>query len=194
MSQFVDECRKEWHRLGVVEAVANEMAADLEVDLAEAEADGVAPEAVLGNGFFDAQGFAGAWASARGVVDTGRRIPGSRRPPFWALAAGVSVGVSVVVLGLVVVVGGHRFGSTSMASASPIAGPIVRQPLAPGLFAGPRRVMLGRPVFAVAAIGGVAVLAGLVGLIGLGVLLWFWRSRSSRRRGPDPDIGMPSYL
>ena len=38
MSKFVNECSKEWKRLGVPESVSNEMAADLEADLAEAEA------------------------------------------------------------------------------------------------------------------------------------------------------------
>jgi hypothetical protein len=37
MSGFVEECQKEWKRLGVSQATANEMAADLEADLAEAE-------------------------------------------------------------------------------------------------------------------------------------------------------------
>ena len=55
MSRFVDDCRKEWGRLGVPEVEANEMAADLEADLAEARADGVSPEEVLGNGYFDAK-------------------------------------------------------------------------------------------------------------------------------------------
>lgn len=64
MSRFVDECRKEWHRLGVPEAVSNEMAADLDADLAEAEAEGASPEHVLGNGVFDAHSFAASWAWA----------------------------------------------------------------------------------------------------------------------------------
>ncbi len=46
MSRFVDECRKEWARLGVPDAEANEMATDLEADLTEAQADGVTPEEV----------------------------------------------------------------------------------------------------------------------------------------------------
>jgi hypothetical protein len=50
MSAFVEECRKEWSRLGVPEVEANEMASDLETDLAEARADGASPEEVLGNG------------------------------------------------------------------------------------------------------------------------------------------------
>ena len=68
MSSFVDECRKEWGRLGVPEAEANEMAADLEADLAEAKAEGVSPEEVLGNGYFDPRSFAASWAASRGFV------------------------------------------------------------------------------------------------------------------------------
>ena len=69
MSQFVKACRREWSRLGVPEAAANEMAADLEADLAEAHADRASPEVVLGNGYFDAKSFAASWALARGVVN-----------------------------------------------------------------------------------------------------------------------------
>ena len=68
MNPFVEECRREWKRLGVPDAVANEMAADLEVDLAEAEAEGTSAEEVLGTGVFDAPAFAAAWAAERGVI------------------------------------------------------------------------------------------------------------------------------
>jgi hypothetical protein len=50
VNDFVEKCRRERRRLRVPDAVANEMAADLEADLAEAEADGTSPEEVLGNG------------------------------------------------------------------------------------------------------------------------------------------------
>jgi hypothetical protein len=68
MNQFVEECRREWKRLGVPDPVANEMAADLEADLAEAEADGTSAEEVLGTGVFDAPSFAATWAAERGVI------------------------------------------------------------------------------------------------------------------------------
>ena len=68
MNPFVEECRREWKRLGVPDPVANEMAADLEADLAEAEADGTSAEEVLGTGAFDAPAFAAAWAAERGVI------------------------------------------------------------------------------------------------------------------------------
>ncbi len=63
MNEFVDECRREWRRLGVPDPVANEMAADLTADLEEAEAEGGSPEDVLGNSAFDPRRFAAAWAA-----------------------------------------------------------------------------------------------------------------------------------
>jgi hypothetical protein len=48
MSTFVEECRREWKRLGVPDLMADEMATDLEADLAEAQADGVSAAEILG--------------------------------------------------------------------------------------------------------------------------------------------------
>jgi len=70
VSEFIDECRREWRRLGVPEPAANEMAADLAADLEEAAQDGVAAEQVLGSGAFDPRAFAASWASERGLVPT----------------------------------------------------------------------------------------------------------------------------
>ena len=66
MSAFVDECRSEWKRLGVPDLLAEEMATELEADLAEAEADGVSTVEMLGDS--DPRRFAAAWASERGLV------------------------------------------------------------------------------------------------------------------------------
>jgi hypothetical protein len=68
MSEFVEDCRREWRRLGVPNPAANEMAADLAADLKEAEQNGVSAEEVLGEGAFDARAFAASWASERGLV------------------------------------------------------------------------------------------------------------------------------
>ena len=68
MIEFVEECRREWKRLGVPDPIANEMALDLTADIEEAEADGGSAEDVLGNSLFDPRRFAAAWASARGVT------------------------------------------------------------------------------------------------------------------------------
>ena len=79
MNEFVEECRREWQRLGVPEPVANEMAADLAADLEEAEAEGVPAEEVLGSGAFDPRSFAAAWAAERGVI--GQSPPSERGLP-----------------------------------------------------------------------------------------------------------------
>ena len=115
MSDFVEECRREWRRLGVPDPVANEMAADLTVDLEEAEAEGGSPEDVLGNSAFDPRRFAAAWAAARGVTSA----PTPYRPPPWrtpiAIALSVVVGVLTLGAGLVLAVGR---GSSSVAFAT----------------------------------------------------------------------------
>lgn len=66
MSDFVQQCRGEWKRLGVPDPVANEMAADLAADLAEAQGEGVSAEEVLGTSAFDPRSFATSWAAERG--------------------------------------------------------------------------------------------------------------------------------
>ena len=80
MNDFVRECEAEWRRLGVPTAAANEMAADLRADLAEAAADGVSAEYVLGHGVFDPRSFAADWATARGLV--GSEAPRRRGTRF----------------------------------------------------------------------------------------------------------------
>ncbi len=81
MSEFVEECRREWKRLGVPDPIAGEMAADLAADLAEAEADGVSAEQVLGSGAFDPRGFAASWASERGVIGPAATAPAAPMAP-----------------------------------------------------------------------------------------------------------------
>lgn len=68
MSEFIEECRREWKRLHVPDSVANEMAADLAADLREAEVEGASPEELLGDAAFDPHAFARSWAQERGIV------------------------------------------------------------------------------------------------------------------------------
>ena len=68
MSDFVEQCRREWRRLNVPDPLAEEMAADLASDLREAEADGVSAEEFLGSSAFDARSFAASWAAERGII------------------------------------------------------------------------------------------------------------------------------
>jgi len=102
VSKFVEECRHEWKRLGVPDAVANEMAADLEADLAEAEAEGASAEEVLGSAVFDARSFAASWAAEHGVIGpapAARRF--SRRSRMFAAFAApavlAAIGAAIVI-------------------------------------------------------------------------------------------------
>jgi hypothetical protein len=103
MTAFVEECRREWKRLGVPDLLAEEMASELEADLAEAEADGLSAAELLGES--DPRRFAATWARERGLVTEPR--PRSRKRIWIGLAAGaVLVVVALSTLALVRVGGG----------------------------------------------------------------------------------------
>jgi hypothetical protein len=91
VNQFVEQCRREWKRLRVPDVVAEEMAADLTADLAEAEAEGVRAEEILGSGASDPRAFAAAWAAERAVIPPRR----SRLRPR-TIASGVITGLALV--------------------------------------------------------------------------------------------------
>lgn len=98
MSAYVEECRREWRRLGVPDLLADEMAADLEADLAEAQTEGVAADEILGES--DPRRFAAAWASERGLV--AEQPPRKSRKRLWiALAIVLVLGFVLGVLSLV---------------------------------------------------------------------------------------------
>jgi hypothetical protein len=78
MPAFIEECRYEWKRLGVPDSMAEEMAAELEADLAEAQADGVSAAEMLGES--DPRRFAANWAFERGLVSV---PPPKRRRRIW---------------------------------------------------------------------------------------------------------------
>jgi hypothetical protein len=79
VNEFVNECRREWKRLGVPRSTADEMAAELAVDLDEGT-----PEEVLGTDAANARVFARSWAEERGVIRERRR---SRIPAVLAALA-----------------------------------------------------------------------------------------------------------
>jgi hypothetical protein len=114
MTAFVEECRREWKRLGVPDGLAEEMATDLESDLAEAEADGVSAAEMLGES--DPRRFAASWASERGLVTD--EPPRKRRKRFWiGLAFALLV---LVVLGIAV----PLFLATATSVQSGASGPV----------------------------------------------------------------------
>ncbi len=194
MNGFVDECRKEWSRLGVPDAVSSEMAADLAADLAEAEADGVSAEEVLGNAVFDARSFAASWATARGVVSDAPVAEG-RSPTRWAMAVWCGL-VSFVAgaAGLLLLSSGRGTAVASVVRGSSGVR-IPRNFGPPSVWIGPHTP--GSPIFQ--HYGGFATLGVILllgGVIGLCLTLWLWKPWSTRRRGPrfDDRVGLPSYL
>jgi hypothetical protein len=85
MTAYVEECRQEWKRLGVPDLLAEEMATELESDLAEAQADGVSATEILGES--DPRRFAANWASERGLVSEPAPPKKRRRTWPWILVA-----------------------------------------------------------------------------------------------------------
>ena len=102
MNDFVEQCRREWKRLRVPDAVADEMAAELEADLEDAQAEGASPAEVLGQGASDPKSFASAWASERGV---GRSRGLGRRGALLLAALGAFATVAIAGAVLVTVAG-----------------------------------------------------------------------------------------
>lgn len=178
MTQFVDECRREWRRLNVPDDVANEMAAELEADLRDAEADGLSPEDVLGNGVFDPRSFAASWASERGVIPPqAGPAPRSHRTLVTAVIAAVAV--VALFAGIAVLTGRH---TTEVSIVSRSALP---------RFAAPVRVKFLFPVRPVLPTG--AVRSGVdlqpvgwilvvLGLGGIATSLLVWQRFPLRRR------------
>lgn len=97
MNDFVEECRREWKRLGVPDPPAEEMAADLAADLNDASAEGVSAQELLG----DPRSFAAAWAAERGVVPPARR----RRRPRFLVAFTAFAATALVVSALLLATG-----------------------------------------------------------------------------------------
>jgi hypothetical protein len=115
MSALVDECRQEWRRLGVPDLLAEEMATELESDLAEAEADGVSAAEMLGES--DPRRFAEAWARERGLVS---------EPPQKKSHKGLWIGLAVALLLIFIGLPALAFigvGSGSVSSVSVLQSP-----------------------------------------------------------------------
>jgi hypothetical protein len=196
MSEFVDECRREWKRLRVPDAVANEMAADLEADLKEAEAEGASAEDVLGSGAFDPRSFAASWAAERGVIPPsaptpvaqGKRAP--RRSRLLAAAAGFAL-VALIGAALVTVRPGSEQRLALVTSGGPrprAVGPALEIPLPQRLVpSGPRwqelmpaGVVAGRANRAGVAVQRVGLILLFIGIVGLIVTLIAGSGRALR--------------
>jgi hypothetical protein len=102
VSEFVEECRREWKRLNVPDAVADEMAADLTADLGEAAAEGVSAEEVLGSGARDPRSFAASWATERGVGGPERAKARAGKGSFVLLAIALVLSIAAVAAGIAI--------------------------------------------------------------------------------------------
>src|SRR5579862_4733925 len=100
MSDFVEQCRMEWRRLGVPDPLAEEMAADLASDLREAESEGVSAEELLGSSVFDPRAFASSWAAERGIIPVPPSPGNARRRPLVLVAFTAAAAIAVIVAAL----------------------------------------------------------------------------------------------
>ena len=181
MSEFVEQCRREWRRLGVADPLAEEMAADLASDLDEAEAEGVSAAEYLGSSASDPRLFAASWASERGIVPAPPSPEKGRRRPLALVAFTCLAAIAVVVAALLLATGEPKVSLTSTTARSHLPAPP------------------GTPVFPSGAVHRVQASAAapvewillFVAIAALGFSVWLWlrwgRSRlSAASTGRDP--------
>lgn len=114
MSEFVQQCRREWSRLGVPDSVAEEMAIELTADLRDAEAAGMSTEEYLGASAADPQAFAASWAFERGIIPPPSGREPDRRKPLVLVAFTAAATLTLVVAAVLLITGEPRIGlSTS---------------------------------------------------------------------------------
>jgi hypothetical protein len=123
MTAYVEECRQEWKRLGVPDLFAEEMATELESDLAEAQADGVSAAEMLGES--DPRRFAATWARERGLVAEPQPPGKKRRLWIWVVATLVLFVLVMVWLAL------GTLGASTVSVSPPVQPTPVRSVVIP---------------------------------------------------------------
>ncbi len=182
MTDFLEQCRAEWRRLGVRDELAEEMAAGLASDLVEATADGVSAEELLGS---DPSSFAASLAAERGFI-AAPPSPGKagRRRPLVLIAFTV---VAVLVL---------AFAARGLLSGQPQARLVTSAFQTPGHhLPSPAPSPFGalRPIRHVLVLGNLAAPIEWVllvfALVALGFAVWLWWSWSR----PRPPHAWPDH-
>ena len=177
MSDFVEQCRGEWRRLGVPDPLAEEMAADLTSDLREAEADGISAEELLGSSAFDPRSFARSWAAERGIIPE-PPSRGTRRRPL-VLVAFTAVAAIALLLAVALLTAQPQVAVRITRAGSGVA-PLHLPSPRPGFFVGPG----GPPseqVLQTSAAAPVEWVLLILALIALGFAAWLWASWSRSR-------------
>jgi hypothetical protein len=146
VNDFVEECRREWRRLGVPDPIANEMAADLTADIEEAEAEGGSAEDVLGNSVFEPQRFAASWAGARGVTAPAPPDGAPRRRAAPAVA--VTAFAAFLALTAIALLIGRHSVSAAVSVRRILTGPGSARLFGPGPVSPPFRSFVFGPQFA----------------------------------------------
>jgi hypothetical protein len=119
MSDFLEQCRREWTRLGVPDPLAEEMVADLASDLADAEAEGVSTEEYLGSSASDPRSFAASWATERGIVPEPPSPGRARRRPLVLVAFTALAAMALIVAALLLATGEPKVSLVQSSTSSP---------------------------------------------------------------------------
>ena len=168
MSDFVEQCRGEWRRLGVPDPLAEEMASDLAVDLGEAEAEGVSAEELLGSSVFDPRSFAASWAAERGIIPEPVGRGNGRRRPLALVAFTAVAALTLVVAALLLLTGEPRVSVVASGPRSHLPSPPAGRIAPPGPRASVLQASAAAPVEWI-----LLVLA----IVALGFAAWLWSSR-----------------
>lgn len=182
MTEFVEQCRREWKRLGVAESLAEEMAADLTADLEAAQAEGVSVEEYLGASASDPQSFAASWAAERGVIPASAEGDNDGRRPRALVAFTFLAAVVLIAAALLLATGEPQVALTASRTAPPHFPSSAHPSLPPGV--GP-----GHRVQAAAA-APVEWILMVVALAALVFSAWLWRRWNQSRDSAAPPGGL----
>ena len=177
MSDFVEQCRREWKRLGVPDPLAEEMAADLATDLGEAEAEGLSAEELLGSSAHDPRAFAASWAAERGVIPEPPRRGNARRRPLALVTFTTLAAIALIVAVLLLVTGEPKVAVVASRKAPPH---LATPPAGPSVPPGPTSRLVLHPTSASAPVEWILL---FLAIIALGFAAWLW-SGWARSRPP----------
>ena len=176
MSDYVEQCRREWKRLGVPDPLADEMAADLAVDLQEAAAEGVSTEELLGAGAFDPASFAASWAAERGIIPAQPSGGKAGRRPLALVAFTAVAAIVLIVAALALAAGKPEVSLVAVEKGRE------RLNLPGGVFVQPA---YARTVEHTSAAAPVEWILLVLAIVALGFAAWLWWSW---RRSRPPSL------